>query len=92
MDEWCPIQKGENMIPTIKLVVSCELPYATVEQFDKWRDAVDDGEIEVEGDTCDVCPVKQLCDISMKYDAALEEQLGCSGIYKLAIELKDTTF
>lgn len=83
----------------VKLIISYELPYATAEQFDKWRDAVDDGEIEVEGDMCDVCPVKQLCDITMDYDVALEDQenmavpqLGCSGVYKLALKLKDTTF
>ena len=87
------------MILAVKLLISYELPYATVEQFDQWRDAVDQGEVEVEGDMCDVCPVKQLCDITMKYDAALEDQenaavpqLGCSGVYKLAIELKDITF
>lgn len=81
------------MEPTIKLLIQFELPYKTVEQFDAWRDAEDDA---AERDTCVTCPVRQLCDITMVYDECVDENggcgdqlLGCSGIYSMALKLRD---
>lgn len=80
----------------MKLTIEYELPHKTIEEFDKWRDDVDNGHIEIDGDTCDACPVKAICDLSMTYDHFLEEwedltvpTLGCSGIYAMALELNN---
>lgn len=75
----------------MKFTINYELPHKTVEEFDKWRDEADD-----KCDACDVCPVKQLCDFTMIYDSAVDEQeqggtaqLDCSGIYKMALGLNN---
>jgi hypothetical protein len=78
----------------MKLTIEYELPHKTVEEFDKWRDDVDEGRIEVDGDTCDNCPVKAICDLSMAFEHCLEDQhgiavplLNCSGVYAMALEM-----
>jgi len=78
----------------MKLTIEYELPHKTVEEFDKWRDDVDAGRIEVDGDTCDNCPVKAICDLSMTFEHCLEDQhgvaaplLNCSGVYAMALEM-----
>lgn len=78
----------------MKLTIEYELPHKTVEAFNKWRDDVDDGRIDVDGDTCDACPVKALCDLSMTFEHCLAGREGlavplldCSGMYAMALEL-----
>lgn len=81
----------------MKLTIEYELPHKTVKEFDKWCDDVVEGRIEVDGDLCDVCPVKAICDLSMTFENCLEDQEGlavprldCSGIYEMALELKES--
>jgi len=79
----------------VKITLEYELTCLTPEEFDNWRDSVDD----TKQDVCDICPVRKLCDLSMEYDSLLEKQentstpqLGCTGIYKLALSIANKEY